>query len=615
MTAGRIKNKFQLFTVTPFSGFVFKEKVLTMMKTYLLPLLLLCLLLPYPVSGTLPLYPSWTRIAACSFIAGLMVWFYLLSYPERCLRLKKADILMACYCIYLLVNDALCSPFHHSEKIAGIAALFLLYLLVRLDGTRHRLWLLLLFPAIGLLRFIYCYIYQLSPFPGSHLYQATGGFFNTSLWGGYLAIALSIHTGLGMQGKLFRANLFRWSLWCIGFCCLTGLLFYSDSRAAWLACATGIALSLYCRFPDSLRRLLYRHKITAGILMVVILCISFLFLYRYKQASADGRLQIHRVTFDMLRSKPVTGLGSDGFSRHYMDYQADYFRKHLQTPGIQLADETIFAFNEYLRLLTEHGLIKGILILGMFVFILTRPAQHAGDSLHYLYRNALFSLIVFGFFSYPFSFFEFNILAVILLAGFVSGSRADLQHRSFPVFIPRLWAIGILGIGIFVAFYSYQRAQACEKWNHALSVFSDTPQQALNVLHNLYPVLADNPVFLFTYGKALNLSNQYSHALPVLQQSLQQRSSYQTLIETGKSLAALKQHEAARQCWEKAAQMLPNRLLPDYLLIEMYIQNNQTLRASQAARKALQKKIKTHTPETRFMLRKIKKWSEVSPFF
>lgn len=159
MTAGR-KKKFQLFAVTPFSGFVFKEKVLTIMKTYLLPLLLLCLLLPYPVSGTLPLYPSWTRIAACSFIAGLMVWFYLLSYPERCLRLKKADILMACYCTYLLVNDALCSPFHHSEKIAGIAALFLLYLLVRLYDTRHRLWLLLLFPAIGLLRFIYCYIYQ-----------------------------------------------------------------------------------------------------------------------------------------------------------------------------------------------------------------------------------------------------------------------------------------------------------------------------------------------------------------------------------------------------------------------------------------------------------------------
>lgn len=44
------------------------------MKTYLLPLLLLCLLLPYPVSGTLPLYPSWTRIAACSFIADTVLY-------------------------------------------------------------------------------------------------------------------------------------------------------------------------------------------------------------------------------------------------------------------------------------------------------------------------------------------------------------------------------------------------------------------------------------------------------------------------------------------------------------------------------------------------------------
>ena len=89
---------------------------------------------------------------------------------------------------------------------------------------------------------------------------------------------------------------------------------------------------------------------------VVGLVAAVVFLYHYKQDSADGRLLIWRCTWSVIRESPWIGYGIGGFQAQYMDAQADYFKAHPGSPYVMLADNTQAPFNEYLGLLTEFGL-------------------------------------------------------------------------------------------------------------------------------------------------------------------------------------------------------------------------------------------------------------------
>lgn len=81
----------------------------------------------------------------------------------------------------------------------------------------------------------------------------------------------------------------------------------------------------------------------------MLLPVLFSGLYFLKKGSADGRRLIWRCSLEMVADKPVFGHGPGGFTAHYMDYQANYFREHSDSPYAQLADTIRFPFNEYLR--------------------------------------------------------------------------------------------------------------------------------------------------------------------------------------------------------------------------------------------------------------------------
>ena len=109
---------------------------------------------------------------------------------------------------------------------------------------------------------------------------------------------------------------------------------------------------------------------------VVGLVAAVVFLYHYKQDSADGRLLIWRCTWSVIRESPWIGHGIGGFQARYMDAQADYFKAHPESPYVMLADNTQAPFNEYLGLLTEFGFVGGIVLLVGVVLLLQAWRKH-----------------------------------------------------------------------------------------------------------------------------------------------------------------------------------------------------------------------------------------------
>ena len=98
--------------------------------------------------------------------------------------------------------------------------------------------------------------------------------------------------------------------------------------------------------------------------MAFLIFISLLpLLYQLKKASADGRLFIWNVSKELVSSAPLLGRGADSFTAEYMLAQADFFERYPNSEYRMNATDNVHAFNEYLRITCEYGII-GLLFLG-----------------------------------------------------------------------------------------------------------------------------------------------------------------------------------------------------------------------------------------------------------
>jgi tetratricopeptide (TPR) repeat protein len=75
---------------------------------------------------------------------------------------------------------------------------------------------------------------------------------------------------------------------------------------------------------------------------------------------------------------------------------------------------------------------------------------------------------------------------------------------------------------------------------------------------------------------------------------------------TGKNHQALKRYAEAEQCFLKAANIVPSRLYPWYLLANLYVETGETEKARETARIVLTKEPKEQSTAVREMREKMK---------
>ena len=90
----------------------------------------------------------------------------------------------------------------------------------------------------------------------------------------------------------------------------------------------------------------------------------------------------------------------------------------------------------------------------------------------------------------------------------------------------------------------------------------------------LYPLLKDQPAFLFEYGQCLSRTGQPETSNLILEEAA--RLSADPMIRNimGKNYQTMKQYPQAESAFLKASRMVPNRLYPLYLLSKMYRQGH-----------------------------------------
>ena len=363
----------------------------------------------------------------------------------------------------------------------------------------------------------------------------TGTFANPGPYGGLIAILLAILGTYVIQNrnaqKWYDKALVILSAISCALCII--VLPASMSRAAWLA--LGIAVLVFgfkeLSFADWIRK----HKALAVIASVIVL-IAMTGVFFLKKDSAIGRLHIWHMELRAIAEEPLTGHGKGTVLGVYGDTQAKYFAEKERSEIImKVAGCPEYAFNEYLKIGVEYGIP---VMLGVIVVLILVIALLLKYRLPFAY--GLIAFCVFAFFSYP--------LEAVRIKPDVEKKWESIRYLS------------------------------------TMELYEDSVEE----LAPLYDDLKDNYRYLYDYGYALHKCKRYQESTKILKEGAVISSDPMFYNIIGRNYEAMKEYDKARDAYIHAHNMVPCRIYPLVLLMEMYASIGDDKTAMKYGARALQ---------------------------
>lgn len=568
-------------------------------------------------------------------VLGIVFTVFIFFIKHEKISFSRLDLLLFLLLLYVVINKfyfQINSTF--SLRFIELLALSVIYITTRFLKTKLFIILLLAIIVSGTIQAVHGNFQLLGYYPSSHSgFKMTGSFFNPGPYAGFLAAVWPIALGVYLfRDTLLRiswvANLKMSNIWYaiirygIEYIALLGIISIllvlpaSRSRAAWLSVILSSAVLLEYRY-QILRKIATKisklAKVTLAAITIVLITGGLYSVYHFKKGSSEGRLFIWHVTTKIVKDNPLTGVGFDRFKAHYMDSQATYFREHIGESESFVADNSYYAFNEFLQFTVEEGGIGAILLIGaIFLVFTTKPKT----DLHFLYVIAIGGIIaigVFAFFSYPMQVLPIKLVLIVLLSllAMIDNNKWQLQPRvTKPGLLLR--QIVIVPLGFFVIFISYTHVkgldQAYKDWQTAFVTYNYGDYEgALESYREAYPFLNKEGDFLMNYGKTLAMAKKYDEAVTVLEDTKHYLNT--TIVETalGDAYKALGNYDKAETAYQNAANMIPVRFYPLYLLAKLYDESGQDNKALTMANTILEKDVKIPSTAIREIKAEMKK--------
>ena len=411
---------------------------------------------------------------------------------------------------------------------------------------------IVLLLAGGLAEAVWGYGQFLGVWPsGNSRFVFTGSFYNPGPYSGFLSMVIAIAL---FEWKRLKSKQ-HWSQGLLGMLCtlMIILLPAGRSRAAWLALGVAAVYYLYCNQKEAILKKLFQNRL-ATLTGCFVLILTFGGIYHLKKDSADGRLFIWKNAIHAIAKNPWKGCGWDHVAGVYGEQQEAYFSSGNGTEAEKrIADAPDNIFNEFLQAAMAWGVPSAMAIILILVYTFYIGHQSESWSL----CAGLLSLATFAFFSYPFQFPEFCICLFLIVAGIHLSAieKFDCVRKEITHFILIGSTIAVLAYGQWVI----ERHQHEQEWRlHRKS------QQ------ELYPDMKWNAQFLFDYGLRLHRSGEYSKSEEVMNTGMQVSSDPMFLVIQGKNAWYQKHPKEAERWLQRAANRVPNRIYPHYLLAKLY---------------------------------------------
>ena len=407
--------------------------------------------------------------------------------------------------------------------------------------------------------------------PSRHaLYTLTGTFYNPGPYSCYLAMALPACLQYYLIWKNRKGNI----LYRLGtylslavllaiVCVLPGGM----SRSAWLA--AGISCTwVYGCHTHVLKRLKEqwlshrRRTVSMGIGVLLTVMVAAVSMFYLKPDSAKGRLFMWHMTSLAIAEKPFTGYGSGNFGAAYGLTQEKYFA----TQPYEAWEEDVagcleYAFNEYLQIATEHGII----VLTIALLLVAACWWEGFRRKRWGICGAILSFLVFAFSSYPSQYLSFTVVLTALLASCV------VKDKTWEW---TLIAIAAAAIGGGRLTRDLDERQTIRSWKEAQQLYeANAYEEGKKAYEALYPSLKKKAMFLYEYGHILHKLGEYGKSNEIMKKTLQISGNPMMLNIMGKNFQMQGEYEKAETCYLRSIHRLPGRIYPYYLLAKLYLED------------------------------------------
>ncbi len=508
--------------------------------------------------------PQWYAFAGISLVWSVI---YFLKRKSIEIKLSLFSLALTAFLLYVFAHSLFAENLN--INILTIPCLILLFIIFQSSEDKDFEVFRKIIVGVALIQAVYGLLQYAHVFPNHTSFPIVGTFDNPA------GFAVCIVASLPFC--LLSLNIKKlWGILCtVSAVVMLIALVLSESRAGILCVIIILLVYGYFKLVKSISR-------TKAILGVILVAgVALLLSFGFKQDSAIGRLLIWNNTIEMFKDAPLLGYGANTFQADYMTYQANFFEENPAHPHSDLADNVIHPFNEYLLLLSEHGIVGALLLLSVLVILIWKQKQVTPFLL------TLIGIGCFALFSYPLK-YTYVLIIVALCCAYIAR-----EMNLLSVF--RLSKAGrfiAAGLSIVMIYFLCVDISFEYRWRRAVSESMHTMNHALGSYAKLYETWNGNPLFLYNYGAYLNQQKHYDESNTVLQKCERYFNDYDVQLSIANNYFYTHDWVAAESRYKYAALMCPNRFVPLYQLFNIYLDNNDIDAARKIGSQILAKPVK-----------------------
>lgn len=525
-------------------------------------------------------------------------------YEKRLLvTISITDLILSIYFIYNINRGVL-----HTENYIELVTLISLYIVFRNINYNQIEPCFISILLFGFFQVLYGFCEQ-SGFghtPDFHFERITGTFINTGIFGGYIMILCNLCLCCVMMLSNTKKQYLIYSVLGIFF---LYALYNTSSRAAWLASIFTFSYILFNKYNLVKSKILFCGTIFISILFALIaICI----LNDYKFDSILGRIMVWLISFRMIGSSPIWGMGNNSFQANYMEFQATYSGSPIIERWKYLLDDNIFTFNELLRITVEKGILGLILVLYICYLLIIKTRKEINNLNHnpviyHIIKILIMALCIFSLFSYPFSIFQLFAFLIILIAIKVSFDQALITIRYNYFQLIGQYSCHLLLITGCWFYISKPYCSSLKYWGDVLRTSQlEQPKETISKLKKIENRLNSEPTFHLSMARLHFSDKQYQKSLKYYDKSNHLRSSYITSMEYGNAHMHIGEYTKADSLFHKARNMVPNRIKPYYYLALSFYKQNKWDDAYFMLQDGLSKPVKVNTIYTNEIILQMK---------
>lgn len=543
----------------------------------------------------IPNWPITSKVHAFNTLSAVGLVFcltFIVLYVHE-IRIDRIDICLISYALYQCINYYV-RELPYSEYLTSNLLCIFLFLCFKQTIFNHprRNAIVMLFFCfillIGLAELVYGELQLMGIKRSNHvLYPITGSMHNPGPFGIYLSTLYSASVGFilfNQSESEKRGMLHHIALLVIVLSII--ILPSTDSRSAWLAAIISTTVMFCIRYKSQIILITRTHSFkttSAAILIIIVVIFATLKMINYKIDSVYGRFYVWQVSAESIKNNIVTGHGFDQFRYQYGRYLQSFHKNNAGSYAeTSNSDYVDYAFNDYLQILIENGII-GLALFLTIVMIVLKPlfklSTEPSDNAYYPVVSAVIAVLVASFTSYALE--MITIFSIFIFCVIISSLQLE-RRRVLKIGAGSKSAIGVLSVFALSALLLNEHSQVSAKllWKRADDMLTI---QSFDEASRLYGQVAEkrlaSPDYLLGYGKALYMTGEYERAISILENASKHIADPFMYCTLGDAHAKLKSYQKSQEAYTRSILVTPNRLYPRYLLVKMLLEKGDTLEA------------------------------------